>query len=417
MKPLPLLLAASLVANAIFFATKWYHPAVTTSPLATGPGPIAAHAAAPTPAHSAPSVPANLAEALEANNPDSIRDFLRAAGLPETTIRSLVTSLIWDRYFLQASALHVSRPDQPWWKAGLDNDQDPAARRERRTESRRLLREAQDTTTRVLGPGAETPFSMLHSTPHLGFLSETKRNNVQEIERDYEDLTQAVGHDMQGFKLPADEEKLKFIADEKRRDLAALLTPQELVDYDLRTSPTAKELRPKVTQFDGSEEEYRKLFTLQKAYDDSRALNSGGRADRKKRQEDEKQLQAQFKTALGPQRYADYQLSQNGEYQTLIAATQRLALPVETARQVFDLRTTVSSESVRIMDSPDLAAAQKKQALADLAQRTRAQIVGRLGEAVTDVYIKNNAGWLESVGEGCAFTIDEEYNIESFRSP
>jgi hypothetical protein len=417
MKPLTLLLATSLAANAAFFATKGYRPAVPTSPSATGPGPIAPHAAAPTPTTAAPSVPANLFEALKANKTDSIRDFLRAAGLPEATIRSLVASLIWDRFFLQAKAVYGSRPDQPWWKAGLDNDQDPAARRERFTESRRLFREAQDTTTRVFGPDAETPFSMLRNNPHLGFLSETKRKNVQEIEQDYEDLTQAVQINMVGFKLPADEEKLKFIADEKRRDLAALLTPQELADYDLRTSPTAEQLRRKVTQFDGSEEEYRKLFAIQKAYDDSHALDAGSRADREKRQEDEKQLREQFKTALGPQRYADYQLSQNYEYQKLVAATQRLALPVETARQVFDLRTTVSSESVCIMDSPDLAAAQKKQALADLAQRTRAQIVSRLGEAVTDVYIKNNAGWLESVGEGHAFTIDAENNSVNFRRP
>lgn len=96
------------------------------------------------------------------------------------------------------------------------------------------------------------------------------------------------------------------------------------------------------------------------------------------------------------------------EYQTLIAATDRLSLPSETARQVFDLRTTVSSESVRIIDSPDLGVEQKKQTLAALAQTTRSQIRSRIGKAAADSYMKNNTDWLTKVETGNAVTFDEE---------
>ena len=57
-----------------------------------------------------------------------------------------------------------------------------------------------------------------------------------------------------------------------------------------------------------------------------------------KREEDQKRLNTQIKTILGDERYAEYTRAQNPEYQQLVTASKRLALPPETARQVYDLR-------------------------------------------------------------------------------
>ena len=186
-------------------------------------------------------------------------------------------------------------------------------------------------------------------------------------------------------------------------------------------SLTAQQLRSKISRFDGTEEEYRKIFALQKAFDDTQNRDAWGNPfsqthdEWKKRQEDEKQLKEQIKASLGAERYADYTLAQNTDYQQLVAASKRLGLPPETARQVFDLRSTVSSESVRIVDNPNLGVDQKKQMLAALAQSTRNQISARLGDAAADAYIKKTASWLTSVESGSAVTFGEDGNSTNVR--
>jgi hypothetical protein len=223
-----------------------------------------------------------------------------------------------------------------------------------------------------------------------------------------------VQQEMNGFTLPSDTEKIRFLQEEQRRDLAAILTPAELADYELRMSKTANQLRWKMTRFDGTEEEYRKVFNLQKAFDDTQQTDAYGNPvnqgpdDWKKRQEAEKILNAQIKEALGADRYAEYARSQNHEYNQLQAAAKRLALPPETAATVFNLRTDVAAQSKAIADNENLAPDQKKQALADLAAKTRAQVVSSLGEEAAGVYMKGSMNWLNSVEKGQFVTFSED---------
>jgi hypothetical protein len=350
-----------------------------------------------------------------ANNPEGLVDFLRAAGLPESTIRSFIKTLLQTRAVERFKAVS-SKYDtsQTWWK-----DKPSNLYHKEMAELFKSLRESQKEAARVLGTGAES----LDWTQdlRLTFLSSDKLNTVQTIQHDYEDLIYALQRDMEIFQLPGDADKMKFLKEEKKRDLVAALSPQEWAEYNLRNSDTANHLRRKTSWIDCSEDEYRKLFALQKAHDDTQNLDGSGNpinpgaVDWQKRQENESRLKAQFKDSLGAERYADYARAQNREYQTLIAATERLSLPSEIARQVFDLRTTVSSESVRIVDSPDLGAEQKKQALAALAQTTRSQIRARLGAAAAESYMKNHTDWLTKVETGNAVTFDEEGNSNNVR--
>jgi hypothetical protein len=358
------------------------------------------------------SASADLVAALKGNDPVALRDLLRGAGLPDDTVRSLVGTAIWSRYRERMKALQPKPDtDKPWWK----NDQNNwygGMTREQRSEMRRLQREASDESTRILGPAKDNS-GWGWQDNRLGFLPESKRKDYQEIEQDYQDLIQEVQQDMQGFTLPSDAEKIRFLKEEQKRDLAAILTPQELADYELRMSSTAQQLRWKMTKFDGSEEEYRKIFSIQKAFDDTQLTDAYGNPvnqsgeDWKKRREAEKALGEQIKAALGTERYADYVRSQNYEYQQLTAAAKRLSLPPETATQVYNLRDTVSAESQRIADNENLGTEQKKQAFADLAARTREQVRASLGGEAAEVYLKGGMNWLNNVEQGQVITFSE----------
>ena len=419
MKVLPLLLAASLVGNAAWIISSVRTP---DSPAANVSGSAPQSASSPArPSDASPADSTDVIAALKAQNPETLRDLLRAAGLPEQTVRSIVGSAVWARYRERMKALQPQPdPDKPWWKQD-NNDYYSRTNREQRAEIRRLQREANEESLRLLGPD-KTNTGWSWQDTRYNFVSEEKRKDLMEVEQDYQDLIQEVQQDMQGFALPSDAEKIRFLMDEKKRDLAAVLTPQELEDYELRMSRTAQQLRWKMTKFDGTEDEYRKIFTLQKAFDDTQDLDACGNpmnrgaTDWKKRQEDENKLKEQFKAVLGPERYTDYLRSQNYEYQQLQSAAKRLDLPPETARQVYDLRNTVATESNRIIDQLDLGVDQKKQALAALAKTTRDQIRARLGDEAAEVYMKNSTHWLTNVEQGQAVTFSDDGNNTSTRA-
>src|SRR5690606_8329296 len=65
----------------------------------------------------------------------------------------------------------------------------------------------------------------------------------------------------------SDREQLRFLQEEKRRDLESLLSPEELRAYDLRNSPTAQQLRWKMTKMNATEAEYLQIFDLQQNFD------------------------------------------------------------------------------------------------------------------------------------------------------
>ncbi len=419
MKALPLLLAASLVANIVLVLPRARPDWVS---FAGSPENGANASSAPPAGSSAPSASAatDLAAALKSQDPESLRDALRVIGLPAETVRMMVTSAVWSRYQERMKALRPNpEPDRPWWK-NETGTWSGGMSREQRAELRKLQREAGDEALRLLGPGKENT-DWGWRDPRLAFLPDAKRKDLQEIEQDYQDLLNEVQQDMQGFVLPSDSEKIRFLQEEKKRDLAALLTPQELADYDLRMSNTAQQLRWKMTRFDASEEEYRKIFALQKAFDDARQTDAYGNPvrqgpeDWKQRQEAEKALTAQFKEALGPDRYADYDRSQNDEYQQLVAVSRRLSLPPGTATAVFNLRHEIAAESRRIADDANLDAGQKKQAFADLAARSRDEVRARLGDEAAEVYLRSGMHWLKNVGDGNVLTFFEEGNRQGSR--
>jgi hypothetical protein len=421
MKPLPiLLLAASLFANVAFFTGTLQSPLSTAGAAAPTSGTTSIRAGTD-PAKTIQTDPKEFTAILKAKNPDNMRDFLRAAGLPKTTVNVLVRQLIWENYDVRLKALSP-KPDnsKPWWKGG--NNDWYSITKEQRAELSTLEREAEAEETRVLGPDAHS--CGFCQDPQLTFLGADKGKKVQKIEKDYEDLIREVQQEMQGIRLPSDDNKLKLLRNEKKRDLAAALTPQEQTEYDLRMSPNAKQLISQISQFDCTEEEYRKIFAIQKAYNDTQNLDAEGNPlnpgadDQAKRREDEKQLKELIKTALGTERFAEYKRSQSYEYQQLVAAGKRLALPPETARQVYSLRDTVASESARIVDNPDLGVDQKKQLLADLAKTTRSQVRARLGVEGTDSYLENGSmSWLNDVESGNAVSFDPVTDYITTRSP
>ncbi len=423
MKPLPLLLAASLVANAALVTVTLRgpsSPSSSDSPSASSPGSSASPSKPSSSSPTSPSsvtIPPDLVAALNANDPQSLRDLLRAAGLNDDMVRSLVQMHIWKKYEARFKALNPRNnpdPNKPWWRDDRSQQNGFAQTKEQREESRRLQREIREETERLLGPDTN---SNRWNDQRLSFLSPEKREALKYIQQDYQDIRSEIQQEMQGFRLPSDAEKLRFLQEEQKRDIEALMTPEERVAYDLRLSPTAANLRWEMTCLDVSESEYLKIFALQKNFDDKYPsggdpFSPGYNPDQPKpswsyeeRDKAEQALRQQIKSLIGEDRYARAAREQDYEYRQLQSAARRFELPADTPDRIYALRDTVSASARLIADHPSLSPENKKQEMARLAAQTRDQVRSRLGTDIADAYFKNNGmGWLTFLDEGTAVT-------------
>jgi len=64
--------------------------------------------------------------------------------------------------------------------------------------------------------------------------------------------------------LDEDQNTLRRIEKQRESELAQVLKPEELEEYQLSHSSTANSMRAQMTVFQPSEEEFRKIFRLEK---------------------------------------------------------------------------------------------------------------------------------------------------------
>ncbi|HSI07995.1 MAG TPA: hypothetical protein VK985_05345 [Rariglobus sp.] len=344
-----------------------------------------------------------IAAALQRPDLQSLRDELLAAGVPEDTVGFFVENLIVRRYRARIKALQPDTSDT-WWKTPAtfttqaDTQKAEAIYLEMKEEMRRLR-----------GPEPV-------NGRDYGFLPKEKREALQKLENDYRDLSQKLARESLEFRIDQDVDKAGFIDAERRRDLASLLTPAELYEYDLRTSSTAQRLRSRMTEMNASEDEYRAIFALQKSFDDryvidrldssGNLLPSGTPAPTPK--EAQKQLQAQLEAALGQERYQDYILSNDQEYLALQAAAKRFDLPAGIPKKLFYLETGVPATAARIADDQTLTLEQKKQALVQLGKANRNKLYSLVGtETGNAILAGHRLNWIDSLESGFIPTINE----------
>jgi hypothetical protein len=250
-----------------------------------------------------------------------------------------------------------------------------------------------------------------------GYLPAAKREALQQLEQDYNELGSELRQATQGFTIPADAEKSRFLQEEKKRDLAALLSPQEMEAYELRQSGTARNLRWQMTQMNATEAEFKAIFEIKKEFDDqfNEYDNFGSRVrspnpdDWKVRAEAEKAMKAQLRAALGEERYTDYLRANDNDYRQLRAATKRFALPPDTPAKVFALRDEVPAAALKIADDAALTPEQKKSEVARLAAGARERVKSLLGNEVAQAYFdQNGMQWLQQMEKGTIITFDSE---------
>jgi hypothetical protein len=416
MKLRPVFLAGSLLVNASLLAALVLQPSLAPPGFRDffARGSRSSSAATGTAGTAASAKGADAHAGLWATlHTDDLKDLvarMQAAGFPIWAIRAVVQAEVDARYMARIRALTQPDPDTPFWKPTPSMGMDP----KRMADYMQLVGERSKLLRDVLGNFALRDDGDITSVQRrrYGDISTAKIDSVEQINQDYSEMTAQVRAAMNGITLPEDRAKLALLKSEEQADLAAVLTPAELEDYNMRNSTVTTLLRPALALFNATPDEFRAIYNVEQPLSDQ--LYPTAPLSYNDMMQTRQQLADQLKAALGDQRYADFARSSDRDYQQLAQLEERDNLPPGTALQAYNLRDNLSQESNRIFSDPTLDTDQKRAALQSLAQNTRSQLTATLGPTASDAYIKTANSWLNSVERGGAVTFSA--NSTSFRS-
>jgi hypothetical protein len=267
--PLVVLLLLSLAGNAVLAFLTLRSPAPdrpATLAAVTPPagGPVAATTGAAPAVVPVPAAAADWQTLKADSNLHSLVANLRSAGFPPAVVRAVVSQLVNDRVG------HGAVSHLPFWKSNPNNPEYLAAQQELSNRRREMLND-------LLGAEARPSATLDPATRErrYGRLSDDKIDRIDAIVRDYGELRAKLYAERKPGDFQGSQSAQVAVEEDLTRELATVLTPAELEQYEMRSSQSASRLMGNLKNLDVTEAEYAALFRAQKSYDEADPLRSG----------------------------------------------------------------------------------------------------------------------------------------------
>lgn len=362
------LLAASLAVN-LWLGWKW----AATSPTQE----ISSHG----PAAIAPSSASQIEtpwRALTVTEPGELHQKLSAERVSPSLIRAILRERLREKYRREWDASAVpptARTD--WWRTGIatpDQQQRHAARDQ-------LNARIEAELDALLG----TKDTARSDDARYWFLSPEKAEAVRQILADYRPLRSAYAHDVP---------KRALLDAEQRRDLASVLSAEELAEYEVRFAPQTEQLRYRASRVGVSEAEFRQLLGLQQRFDASLPAATTI-ADRAALDAD---YMAQVFRTLGNERASEFLWNSDNAYRSAKLALRAQQLPEQPAIELLRLQHDISSRAAAIAFAAGGTNEAKRAALRDLATEARTRLARSTPPGF--LFPSNSIAWIDELDRG-----------------
>ncbi len=364
--------------------------------IASKPVPDRSDSATATTGDASAAVPAKTLWALLASrDPATFAANLRAAGFQVGMVRGAVYALLRDLQTPERTKAVDSITNSTYWK----NDVSPAASASYSKEISRLWLE-RDQIMRRIFPEEQEAFA-LRMQARFGPISEATMEKISALEQDYSEMqTQTRARSSGGgiMQMPWSGEELALLDREKLKDIAALLRPTELENYQMRGSPLGQTLQRQLDGFEPTEQEYRQIYGLRAAADAAARANGPMGAMTPEGMRTREELEAGLKTALGDARYAEYQRGQDRGFQAALEVTRTLDLAASKAAEVYDVQQQMRKRQTEITTASGSTAADRQAQLAVLTAETNQKLSAILTPAGLEQFNKGQRGGVVFVG-------------------
>lgn len=295
---------------------------------------------------------------------------LRGIGCPEETIRDLVIAEVNKLYAPKFAALMAQAHHYDYWKPASKKSRDAlAAQLEAlRIEKRELLKTLLGIDSDPGEQWANLTVDSLLEQGRFAFLSAEKQKLVREILARYE---------------AGDQIDPRVMREKRRQELAQILAPEELYQFDLRDSNAAESVRSRFGQADLSEAEYKKLFDLRKAYEDQ----VGAVADfsdpekARARSEARKLLDQAYRDALGEERMKEITRQQDPGWRSLTQVGQQFNIDQQTLDRAHSFQQIAGDQMSKLLSDPNLPREERRTAMELINVELQRNMAAVLGDA------------------------------------
>jgi len=336
---------------------------------------------------------------LESTDFHQYMENLRAIGCPPETVRDLVIAEVNKMFAPRFTALASQMQRYENWRGGkrsLDG---------LRQQLQALQKEKRDLLLALLGidrdPQERWANLTIDGMAELGryaFLPADKEPQVREIMEKYKELEAG----RRSGDLMGTPDSGKKLREERRAELAKVLTPEELYEMDVRDSNAADSVRSRFGGADLSEEEYRKLFALRKAYEDEQGAVADYSDPEKvrRRSEARKQLDENYKSTLGDERYAQIQKEQDASWRGLTSVAQQFNLPQSTVDQAYQYQQVASQQMSALLSDPSISSDKRPELMKQIQKELDDQLSALMGNGPYAQYKKSSPQFYLSSGGG-----------------
>jgi len=402
MKLLPLLLAGSFAANAALVVTVWRQSPADRA-VEGRPGDrqkeekqrVAEGGKSAERLSSEKAFASELGGLVEQADLKTLVERLRAAGFSPSMVRWIVTGKLQEQMAARLQALQADRWDGRYWSARRNPFDSKLV-----SESRAAWTEYNDQIKQLLGADALiNPMESAMMKHRYGDLPPDKLRQLQRVTSDYDELRSQIHASTQGMMLAEDREKLAFIDKEQQADLARLLSPEEYLNYELRSSALSSMLKSRIGNFEVSEAEFRQLFAAAKAAAGGNSgLGFGGFASPGLNLSGRNNVMLETaKTMMTPERYAEFEIATDPQYSAASRLAARLNLPAAAVQTMVTVQREGQQALNEIRSNRQLTPEQRTAQLAALNQQVTQKLSTVLDERGLAAYKETAGAWLRGM--------------------
>lgn len=394
-----LLLVLSLLLNGalglgLLLRKRPIPPAVQAAPSLAhaSPAPQASVRRATNTTHTTPPVaqaPAFSWRGIESSDYRQYITNLRAVGCPEEVIRDLITADVQKLFARRAKALRGEPTPKEYWQK-YTNQRPPPQLME---QLKALQKEQSELLQSVLGVKLSNQ-SFIDAVylqtdrriSELGWLPEDKRVAARRAleEANLRELEFAANNE--GGDHRAQQKKM---LDARVALLKDVLSPAELDEYRLRSSPAAASLTGETKYLDLSFADFERILKVT----DELGPEKGSPYSRS-----EERMKA-LRAVLGDARADEFERKTDFNYDGAREATARLNLPEDTADRVWKIKHDAIAAARQVQADASLSNAEKEQRYQAMRDSTRAVLLQLLGQDGFELTQKRNRIWLDLLGK------------------
>lgn len=329
----------------------------------------------------------------------AVHRHLVAAGYPRPLIVRIISTLAHRQVsaWFQAQRASAGSPHEYWKPMGGGVRSGTPAM----VEMLKLQRQVAQQLVDLLGPTYldDLPARASSLRHRYGALSAEKLLRLEALELS---LDQERYGPIPAGSTETDEERERRVHDEHRAAVAAVLTPSELLEYELRSSRTADSIRRDYAAANLSEEEYRRLFAffrpLEPQLGSALALPHDAAA-RTARQQAEAVLLEQMKATFGAARAAELALVRDPTARQERELTARLGLPLSAAGELVSIRNDIEGRVKAIHEARNLTLEQRRARTNELLTEAERRFTATLGTDGFSQYRKFGGQWMQRLSD------------------